>query len=160
MRTYLTDDMPRVYYMCGPSGMMSSVENALKDNGISADSIVKEHFVNPGQEEGKTEEAPVEETGDFSGIAKVKVHLDYDENEIELSSDGDVILDAVLDAGLDPPFSCKGGVCTTCKAKLVSGKVSMDNNYALTDSEVEEGYILTCQSHPKSPEVEISYDEV
>ena len=77
---------------------------------------------------------------------------------MELSTVGENILDAAMEHGADLPFSCKGGVCATCKAKVVKGKVEMDLNHSLTAQEVEEGMILTCQSHPVSEEVEIDFD--
>ncbi len=91
--------------------------------------------------------------------AHIEVTLDDEQFEFQLSQDGDVILDAAIDAGADAPFSCKGGICTTCRAKLIEGSVSMDANFALTDGEIAEGYILTCQSHPTSEKVVLSYDE-
>jgi ring-1,2-phenylacetyl-CoA epoxidase subunit PaaE len=72
--------------------------------------------------------------------------------------DGETILEAALKQGADLPFSCKGGVCSTCKAKLLAGKVDMDTNYALEQEEVEQGYILTCQSHPRTEKVVIDFD--
>lgn len=92
--------------------------------------------------------------------SKIKVILDEETFEFQLNEGGDVILDAALDAGADAPFSCKGGICTTCKAKLVEGTVKMDANFALTAKEVDEGFILTCQSHPTSPVVVVDYDDV
>lgn len=92
--------------------------------------------------------------------SKIKVILDEETFEFQLNEGGDVILDAALDAGADAPFSCKGGICTTCKAKLVEGTVKMDANFALTGKEVDEGFILTCQSHPTSPVVVIDYDDI
>ncbi len=91
-------------------------------------------------------------------MSTVKITLDEQIHEVQLSEGGDSILQTALSAGLDAPFSCQGGVCTTCKAKTLSGKVKMDTNFALTDGEIEEGYILTCQSHPISETVEITYD--
>lgn len=91
--------------------------------------------------------------------SKVSVELDGKKVEFELAKDGPVILDAVMDQGFDAPYSCRGGICTTCKAKLSAGKVEMDQNFALSDGEVEEGYILTCQSHPITDEVALSFDE-
>ena len=70
-----------------------------------------------------------------------------------------MILDKAIDEGVDAPYSCKGGVCCSCKGKLLKGKVHMNMNYSLTDSEVEDGYILTCQSYPRSEEIVISYDD-
>ncbi|MCI5057995.1 MAG: 2Fe-2S iron-sulfur cluster binding domain-containing protein, partial [Flavobacteriales bacterium] len=72
---------------------------------------------------------------------------------------GDNILSASLDAGLDAPYSCQGAVCSTCKAKVIKGKVAMDMNHALLDSEVKDGYILTCQAHPRSEELIVDYDQ-
>lgn len=158
LRTFVNTDLPKVNYICGPSGMMTAVENALADNGVAESDIVKEHFVNPDQNVGDKHEDHDEPVGDFTGMAKIKVTLDGEEHSLELATNGKVIVDAVLAAGMDAPFSCKGGVCTTCKAELLSGKVNMDSNYALTDSELEEGYILTCQAHPCTPEIEITYD--
>ena len=76
-----------------------------------------------------------------------------------MKSDGDNILDLAQKNGADLPFACKGGVCCTCKAKVLKGKVSMEVNYALDADEVEDGYVLTCQSHPQTKEVLISFDD-
>ena len=83
--------------------------------------------------------------------------MDGDEFEIEIP-EGQVVLQAALDAGIDAPFSCRGGMCMTCRAKLTEGSVKMDKNYALTDSEVDEGYILTCQAHPTADKIGVDYD--
>ncbi len=91
-------------------------------------------------------------------MAKVTVVIDQTETELEVPRDGVALLDAALDAGIDAPYSCKGGVCTSCKAKLIEGTVSMDANYALTDKEVNQGYILCCQSHPTSDVVKFTWD--
>ncbi|NQX90718.1 MAG: 2Fe-2S iron-sulfur cluster binding domain-containing protein [Flavobacteriales bacterium] len=91
--------------------------------------------------------------------SKITVLLDDEQFEFELDENGDVILDAAIDAGADAPFSCKGGICTTCMAKVLEGTVKMSANFALTDAEINDGYILTCQSHPTSAVVKISYDE-
>ena len=91
--------------------------------------------------------------------SKITIILDEEEFNFDLKKEGNVILDAAIDAGADAPFSCKGGICTTCRAKLVEGTVEMASNYALTEGEVADGFILTCQSHPTSEKVVISYDE-
>ncbi len=90
-------------------------------------------------------------------MAKVKITLDGKQHEIEVEKD-QKILDAALAAGVDAPYSCRSAICSTCMAKLVSGKVDMEMNYVLTDEEIEEGYIVTCQSKPVTDEVEIDYD--
>ena len=79
--------------------------------------------------------------------------------EFELGSEGKDILQAGVDAGVDLPFSCKGGVCSTCKAKVLEGEATMKLNYSLLEDEVKEGYILTCQAHPKSEKLVVSFDD-
>ena len=88
------------------------------------------------------------------------VSIDGDDFEFTLSSNGKSILDAAMDAGADVPFSCKGAVCCTCKAKVMQGKAIMDKNFSLSDEEVEQGYILTCQSHPTTENIVVDYDEM
>jgi ring-1,2-phenylacetyl-CoA epoxidase subunit PaaE len=80
------------------------------------------------------------------------------ETNFDLETEGASILDAAIDAGVDAPFSCKGAVCCTCRAKIIEGEVKMDANFALTDAEVADGYILTCQSHPLTEVVKVDYD--
>ena len=158
--SFVKDDLPKEYYICGPSGMMTSVKNALEDNGVEKEHIHLEYFENPGQnaEPRPTIAPPVEELA-FEGSAHVEVLLDDETFTFDLPSDGQSLLDAAIKAGADAPFSCQGGVCTTCRAKLLQGTVRMDSNFALTDQELKDGYILTCQSHPSSKKVTISYDE-
>ncbi|MDZ4750546.1 MAG: 2Fe-2S iron-sulfur cluster binding domain-containing protein [Flavobacteriales bacterium] len=89
---------------------------------------------------------------------EVTVIIDGQETTFMLSPKGETILNTALDKGVDAPFSCKGGICTTCKGKLVEGQVKMDANFALTDSEIKHGYILVCQSHPVTDKVVITWD--
>ena len=86
------------------------------------------------------------------------IRLDGRSSSLELRPDGVPVLEAALDVRADLPFACKGGVCGTCRARLVSGTVAMDANYALEPDEIERGYVLTCQSHPTSAEVELDFD--
>lgn len=155
------DGLSRAYYLCGPAGMIQSVREALLDNGVSPSSIHIEYFEAPDEASApQTAAAPQSSSSQpVDGEAQVTVVLDAAETTFSLDPDGEVILDAALDQGMDAPFSCKGGVCTTCRAKVLEGAVRMDANYALTDGEVEEGYILTCQSHPTTASVKISWDE-
>ena len=81
------------------------------------------------------------------------------ETRLELAPDGENILDAALDAGVDLPYACKGGACATCKARLVRGEVDMDVRHALEDDEVAAGFVLTCQAHPVSADVYIDFDQ-
>ena len=93
-------------------------------------------------------------------ISEVTIIVDGDEFSFNLSSQGESVLDAAINQGLDVPFSCKGGVCCTCKAKVIEGEVSMDANYSLSEDEVAEGFILACQAHPKSDNVVVDFDEM
>jgi ring-1,2-phenylacetyl-CoA epoxidase subunit PaaE len=95
---------------------------------------------------------------DFSGSSNITVICDDEEVEFSLDSSGESILDAAMEQDLDVPFSCKGAVCCTCKAKVKTGKVTMDANYALSEQEVDEGYILACQAHPASADVTVDFD--
>jgi ring-1,2-phenylacetyl-CoA epoxidase subunit PaaE len=96
---------------------------------------------------------------EFSGVAKVTTRIDDTEVKFDLPTDGDSILNAALNIGVDAPYSCKGGICTSCRAKVLEGTVKMNVNYALTDKELKQGYILACQSHPTSEVVKITWDE-
>jgi ring-1,2-phenylacetyl-CoA epoxidase subunit PaaE len=89
---------------------------------------------------------------------KVKVILDGNNYEITVN-EGETILEAAINADLDPPYACRVAACCSCKAKLLEGKVEMDDDEPLTQEEIEEGFILTCQSHPKSDGCVVSYDE-
>ena len=142
------------FYLCGPEEMIVHVNEVLTTFGVPKEKIHFELFTTPvllvEKETSKTEQ--------FSGISQVTAMLDGDVVKIELSGTGKSILDALDQAGMDVPFSCKGGVCCTCKAKIIEGSASMNINYALTDDEVANGYILTCQAHPTSAVLKIDYD--
>ncbi len=144
------------FYLCGPEEMILNVSNCLKEFDVNKEKIFYELFTTPVLFAEK--ENVQKDDSDFTGQAKIKVICDDEEVEFDLDSDGDVILDAAIEYDLDLPFSCKGGVCCTCKAKVVEGKVTMDANYALSDAEVEEGFVLTCQAHPASSYVVVDYD--
>ena len=88
----------------------------------------------------------------------VKIILDGNEYMIQVE-DGQTILDAAIEAEIDPPFACRVAACCSCKAKLLSGKVEMDDDDPLSEEEIEEGFVLTCQSHPRSQDIILSYDE-
>jgi ring-1,2-phenylacetyl-CoA epoxidase subunit PaaE len=144
------------FYICGPEPMIMAAVETLKLFGVSEDRIVYELFTTPvlmKQVEHK------EESTDFKGIAHIEAMLDGEVISFDLSSKSMSILDKLTELGEDVPYSCKGGVCCTCKAKVTEGKVTMDMNYSLTDKEVAEGFILTCQSHPASEHVKLTYDE-
>ncbi|MBL4592940.1 MAG: 2Fe-2S iron-sulfur cluster binding domain-containing protein [Flavobacteriales bacterium] len=142
------------FYMCGPEEMIHGVSDSLKELGVNENKIHFELFTTPSQKE----EAVNKVDSGFSGESQVTVIMDGDEFEFGLKSDGDFILDAAMSEGADVPFSCKGAVCCTCKAQVIEGKAIMELNYSLSDAEVEEGFILTCQSHPASEKLVVDYD--
>jgi ring-1,2-phenylacetyl-CoA epoxidase subunit PaaE len=146
------------FFMCGPGGLMDSVSNALNTLAIPAEKVHREYFTEKS-EEFKQEATVGSASGEtFSGKSQVKVIYDGNEYSFQMN-EKETILDAALDANVDPPFACMVGACTTCRAKLVEGKVHMTDSEALTKKEIEEGYILTCQSHPKSNTILVNYDK-
>lgn len=142
-------------FICGPEEMIHAVKNSMMANGVEEKNI---HFELFGTSVPK---APViKKEPDVNAVdSLVTVILDGDQIELALNSDDVSILDAAQRAGADLPFACKGGVCCTCKARILEGSARMDVNYALEKDEVEAGYILTCQSHPTSETLIVSFDE-
>lgn len=141
------------YYVCGPTGMIEAVKLGLEQAKIASTNIHIEFFSSP-----KETQAPVDSVSSDS-IHKMKVVLDGEEHQLNLEN-GEFILDAASRIGIDPPYSCQSGVCTTCKAKLVQGEVEMENNFGLGDDEIQDGYVLTCIGKPKTSGVIIDWDEV
>jgi len=141
-------------YICGPEQMILGVKEGLLANNVDEKKIHLELFTTPTG--SKVEEAPSDAPRIDSNI---KIILDGDEIDLNLDSSGINILDAAQEAGADLPYACKGGVCCTCKAKIIEGSVRMDVNYGLEADEIEAGYILTCQAHPTSEKLIVSFDE-
>lgn len=141
------------YFICGPAVMMELVKQTLISGNISPEKIHIEYFTAPVHHE---EYIPEGEENDVIRERKIKVILEGSEYDIGVPPSVN-ILDAAIKADLDPPYSCKAGICTTCRAKLYSGKIKMDEREGLSDAEIEEGYILTCQSHPLTDNVKIEY---
>ena len=144
------------FYLCGPEEMIFNVKSALEEFGVLKTKIKFELFTTPVLMAEKPKQQEADEN--FDGEALVTVIYDDEEIDFNLNKDGDTILDAAMDNDVDVPFSCKGAVCCTCKAKVTEGKVTMDANYALSDQEVEDGYVLACQSHPASAKVTLDFD--
>lgn len=140
-------------YCCGPLAMIETIKEFYLTKGL-LHKVHFELFTAP-----ETEEAAVEEESVEAVDAAVTVIIDDEEYSFELSTDGVNILQAAQDADADVPFSCKGGVCCTCKAKVMEGSAKMTVNFALDPEEVDDGFILTCQAHPTSKKVVVSYDE-
>ncbi len=145
-------------FLCGPEQLIEEAKACFKHWGFSDDNIHYELFFSgsAAQTAEQNKAARAEKYGER--IANVSVKVGGRKTFLELAMGGENILEAAMDSGADLPFSCKGGVCATCKAKVLKGKVEMDLNHSLTEQEVQEGYILTCQSHPVTEEVEIDFD--
>jgi len=143
------------FYMCGPEEMVANISDSLAGFGISKDKIHYELFAAPTD---KMKEEVV--VSDFTGESQIHVIMDGEDFEFSLKNDGDFILDAAMAAGADAPFSCKGAVCCTCKAQVIEGKATMDMNYSLSEEEVDEGFILTCQARPASAKLVVDYDVI
>jgi ring-1,2-phenylacetyl-CoA epoxidase subunit PaaE len=148
-----TDDI----FICGPELMIFSVRDFLQEFGIEKNRIHFELFTTPGQEKG-----PVKLTSNSSheegAQSKITVKLDGISFDFNLGFNGEPILDAALKQGADLPYACKGGVCCTCKARLLEGEVDMEVHWGLEEEEIEQGFILACQSHPKTERVVIDFD--
>jgi ring-1,2-phenylacetyl-CoA epoxidase subunit PaaE len=136
--------------------MIFSVKEQLEKSGVDQKKIHFELFTTPGASKQKTSKH--EETGKHEVKSKITIKLDGITFDFDLRFEGDAILDAALKQGADLPYACKGGVCCTCRAKLVEGEVDMDVNYGLEQEEIEQGFILTCQSHPRTEKVVVDFD--
>lgn len=139
-------------FTCGPQGMMDTVESALDALSIDKKKRHKESFYSPGTKTNETTVAEEKRNSDTE--SRITILLDNEEHEIVVKSN-EYILETALDADINMPFSCQGGICTSCRGKLLSGNVKMDDPDGLSDEEIEEGYILTCVSHPVSKDVKI-----
>lgn len=143
------------FFICGPEQMIFTVRDFLQGWGIDSKKIHFELFTTPTRKHTKIYTAVKEVAEEGSAIT---VKLDGRTFEFNLDYNGNTILDAALAEGADVPFACKGGVCCTCKAKVLEGEVEMESNYGLDKSEVKAGFVLTCQSHPRSKKVVVDYD--
>ena len=172
------------YFVCGPGNMLDEVSTTLRELGVETERIHGEHFTLAttggaatelpvaGGSAGVARQSPLGEPGrsDIAarpGVAapvapdqcEVTVLMDGRRRTFTMQMNGEVVLDAAARAGLELPFSCRAGVCSTCRTKVVKGEVEMAQNYALEEWEVEQGYVLACQSHVKTPVLELDYDE-
>lgn len=137
------------YYICGPGAMIDTVEANLMGHGIDDKHIHSERFVSASEAKRRAD------YGNSGSVVHVK--LDNEEFSIKLKP-GQAVLGALLEAGKTPPYSCLAGACSTCMAKVEKGGIKMDVCYALDDDEIAEGFVLTCQSHPTTPEVNIDFN--
>lgn len=144
------------WYLCGPFGMVSGAEELLRERGADARHIHHEIF--HVDDEGGPPRPRVVVDDSAPPAAVVTINLDGRTTAISMPSKDESILDATLRTRPDAPFSCTGGVCGTCRARLVQGEVRMDRNYALEPEEVRAGIVLACQSHPVTDTVQLDYD--
>jgi ring-1,2-phenylacetyl-CoA epoxidase subunit PaaE len=143
-------------FVCGPTGMSEDIEATCRDIGIADDRIHVERFVSEfGGKPRAKKIVPV----DAPPKAMAALIIDGKRREVPVA-EGEAILDAALRAGMDLPFACKGGMCSTCRAKLVEGNAEMEVNYSLEPWELKAGFILTCQARPCSEKVVVDYDHV
>jgi ring-1,2-phenylacetyl-CoA epoxidase subunit PaaE len=139
------------FYLCGPEEMINLVSNTLKENNIS-DSDIKFELFSASSNEN-------ESAGSLEGHTKISILVDDEETSFEMSQK-QTLLEAALKQGLDVPYSCQGGICSSCICKITEGAAEMKKNQILTDSEVADGLTLACQAHPTTATIKINFDDV
>ncbi len=139
------------FYLCGPEEMINLVSNVLKEHNVAEKDIKFELF--------STSTAENTSVGNQSGHTKITIMVDDEETTFEMSQK-QTVLEAALKQGIDAPYSCQGGICSSCLARITNGSAEMKKNSILTDGEVAEGLILTCQAHPTSAEIYVDFDDV
>jgi ring-1,2-phenylacetyl-CoA epoxidase subunit PaaE len=142
-------------YICGPAGMIEDLPAALAALGVAPARIHTERFTPSGPPRATPAKPPV----DAPAFARATIIHDGKTREIDIA-EGETVLDAAMRAGMDLPWSCRGGMCCTCRARLAEGAVTMTENYSLEPWELEAGYVLTCQAHPTTAHVTLDYDQV
>jgi ring-1,2-phenylacetyl-CoA epoxidase subunit PaaE len=145
-------------FICGPEDMILSVRQQMADMGLDSSKIHIELFVSPDQPRAQHDKWVTAQGKDKGPTSKVSITLDGSTFEMDVPFVGESILDSALAMGADLPFACKGGVCCTCRARVMEGEVEMEVNYALDQHEVQQGYILTCQAHPRTEKVVVDFD--
>ena len=148
-RSLITVDTVDVWFLCGPLGMVETARATLADLGVDDDCIHHELFFDQ-----RIEAVSASEKQEVS----LTLTLDGRSSVVAVDPEGPALLDYARSVRAEVPFACKGGMCATCKARLIEGEVTLSKNYALTEEEIEAGYILSCQAHPKGGDVVITYD--
>ncbi len=146
------------WFLCGPLELIETARELLRERGVDAAHIHREVF------HAEDEPAPARRPDADRPLrpeeaATVTIQLDGRSSTLEMARDGQPILDAVLQVRADAPYACKGGVCGTCRAKVVEGEVRMDRSYALEEAELDAGFVLACQSHPVTDRVTLDFDQ-
>jgi ring-1,2-phenylacetyl-CoA epoxidase subunit PaaE len=154
INTYIKGDVDNEYFICGPGPMMENVVAALKELKTNEEKVHVEYFTAPVNKADEQITTPV----NVAGGSTAKIIMDGEEQTVELL-ENETILEAALRVGMDAPYACQGGSCCTCRALLQDGKVVMAVNYALSASEVKQGFILTCQSRATTPNVVVNFDK-
>jgi ring-1,2-phenylacetyl-CoA epoxidase subunit PaaE len=159
LRTVVPADSIDEAFLCGPAGMIDSAQSALIAAGVPADRVHSERFIpaSPGIAKKPPERSATPAAPDHAAH-RLDVVLDGKTHHLAMR-DGEKVLDTALDAGLDLPYSCRGGVCCTCRARVLEGEVEMEKNYTLEQAEIDKGFVLTCQAVPRSQRVVVSYDD-
>ncbi len=148
------------FFLCGPESMISEVSRGLRSEGIDESHIHYELFYASAEDAEAVIEKHHARARQYGGkVSSVVVNVDGRAISFDLTADGENILDGAINNGADLPFSCKAGVCATCKARVIEGQVDMDLNHALSDQEVADGMVLTCQAHPISDKVVLDFDQ-
>ena len=162
LATVLPVDSIDEAFVCGPEGMIEAVTGALDAAGLPAERVHSERFFAAGSAVAPKNVAdhaqPARATAANDTQARLEVILDGKTHPLAIGP-ADRVLDVALEAGLDLPYSCKGGVCCTCRAKVIEGRVEMEKNFTLEQWEVDKGFVLTCQARALTPRVVVSYDE-
>jgi ring-1,2-phenylacetyl-CoA epoxidase subunit PaaE len=153
------------YFVCGPGDMIEQVTATLRELGVDSARVHAEHFTvatTAGDAAHHRVQAPAQvarAAGPALGAAEVTILMDGRRRTFSMKMDDQTVLEAAAHAGIELPFSCRAGVCSTCRTKVVRGEVEMAQNYALEEWELEQGYVLACQSRVKTPALELDYDE-
>jgi len=146
-------------FICGPEEMILGVKAALSSAGVAPERIHFEMFGTAGGTQKAAGPAKAHPAGEDDKHSQVTVQLDGTTRILEMSYYGNTVLDALLETGVDAPYSCKNGMCSTCRCRVIEGQVEMDVNYSLSDTEVAKGYVLSCQARPTSERVKVDFDQ-
>ncbi|OON66035.1 1,2-phenylacetyl-CoA epoxidase subunit PaaE [Hymenobacter sp. CRA2] len=146
-------------FICGPEEMILGVKEALTEAGVAPEKVHFEMFTSGEGGKRSAERQAQRPIGEDDKHSQVTVQLEGMKQVLEMSYYGDTILDALLEIGIDAPYSCKNGMCSTCRCRVTEGTVEMDVNYSLSDTEVAKGYVLSCQARPTSEKVVVDFDQ-
>jgi ring-1,2-phenylacetyl-CoA epoxidase subunit PaaE len=146
-------------FICGPEEMINDVKDVLAEAGVAPEKVHFEMFASAGSAQRAAARQAQRPAGEDDKHSQVTVQLEGTKRVLEMSYYGDTILDALLETGADAPYSCKNGMCSTCRCRVTTGTVEMDVNYSLSDTEIAKGYVLSCQARPTSEKVAVDFDQ-